>query len=46
VRLYDEAELRQLLQKAGLHVRTVYGDYDGSPLSGRLPRMIVVGEKR
>jgi len=46
VRLYDEPELRELLQEAGLQVRTVYGDYDGSPLSDRLPRMIVVGEKR
>lgn len=46
VRLYDEAELRQLLEEAGFHVRTVYGDYDGSPSSDRLPRMIVVGEKR
>lgn len=46
VRLYDEAELRALVEQAGLSVLTVYGDYDGSPLSDRLPRMIVVGEKR
>lgn len=46
VRLYDEAELRALLEEAGLKARTVYGDYGGSPLSDRLPRMIVVGEKR
>jgi SAM-dependent methyltransferase len=46
VRLYDEADLRALLKQAGLAVLTAYGDYDGSPLTSRLPRMIVVGEKR
>ncbi|MCX5772926.1 MAG: class I SAM-dependent methyltransferase [Candidatus Hydrogenedentes bacterium] len=46
VRLYGEAELRELINQAGLQVRSVYGDYDGARMSDRRPRMIVVGEKR
>jgi SAM-dependent methyltransferase len=46
VRLYDVLELRELLEQAGIEAGDTYGDYTGSPLADRLPRMIVVGEKR
>lgn len=45
VRLYDEAEFRELLEDAGLACNAVFGDYDGAPMSPRAPRMIITGSK-
>jgi hypothetical protein len=41
VRLYEEAELRGLLQGRGLRVEAVLGDFDGSTRSEASPRMIL-----
>ena len=45
VRLYTLTELVRLLDAAGLHLSTVYGDYDGRPYHIDTPRMIVVATK-
>ena len=45
VRLYDEAELRGLLERAGLNCERSFGDYTGAPLADHEPRMILVGSK-
>jgi SAM-dependent methyltransferase len=41
VRMYEEAELRGLLQGRGLRVEAVLGDFDGSTRSEASPRMIL-----
>ncbi len=46
VRLYDLADLEQMLGKYGLDIVTVYGNYDASPLTSRQPRMILIGRKQ
>lgn len=45
VRLYDEAELRALLDRAGLRCERAFGDYTGAPLAQTAPRMIMTGPK-
>lgn len=45
VRLYTAAELRALLDAAGLQIDTLYGSYEGDPFHLDSPRMIVVGSK-
>ncbi len=46
VRVYDENELRALHQAAGLAVRRVFGDFDGSTFHAkRSPRLILLAEK-
>lgn len=45
VRLYDEAELRGLLERAGLKCERSFGNYTGAPLAEHEPRMILVGSK-
>jgi len=45
VRLYDEAELQNLLERAGLRMETIYGNYDGGPVREDAPRQIVVGTR-
>jgi len=45
VRLYEEAELREMLAVNALHVAGVFGDYDGTRLDEAQPRMILVGSK-
>jgi SAM-dependent methyltransferase len=45
VRLFTPAELRQLLEEAGLRVDAVFGDYDGGPLDARATRTILVATR-
>lgn len=45
VRLYSRDEFTQLLEDGGLHITTVFGDYDGTPHSETTPRMIAIGLK-
>ena len=41
VRLFTPQELRHMIQAAGLVVHSCFGDYDGSPLSEKSPRVIL-----
>ena len=45
VRLYTASELRTMLERAGLEVTNLFGDYDGSPYSWDSQRLIVVACK-
>ena len=45
VRLYTQDEFVALLQEGGLHVDSLYGDYNGTPCTSDRPRMIAVGRK-
>lgn len=45
VRLYTASELRTMLERAGLKVTNLFGDYDGSPYSWNSQRLIVVACK-
>jgi len=45
VRLYTASELRTMLERAGLKVKDLFGDYDGSPYSWDSQRLIVVACK-
>ncbi len=45
VRLYTASELRTMLERAGLKVTNLFGDYDGSPYSWDSQRLIIVACK-
>jgi len=45
VRLYEEAEVRSLLDHAGLRVGAVHGDFGPLPAAPGAPRLIVVARK-
>jgi SAM-dependent methyltransferase len=45
VRLYSEANIREILARANLQAGTSYGDYDGSGYRTDSPRLIIVGYK-
>jgi SAM-dependent methyltransferase len=45
VRVYEEAEIRALLEREGLEVREVFGDFAGSPPAGDAPRLVVSGRR-
>jgi len=45
VRLYDEEELRALLEHAGLRCECAFGDYTGTPPAPTAPRLILTGPK-
>jgi len=45
VRLYTASESRTMLERAGLKVTDLFGDYDGSPYSWDSQRLIVVACK-
>ncbi|MFA0782394.1 class I SAM-dependent methyltransferase [Fervidibacter sacchari] len=45
VRLYTASELRTMLERAGLEVTNLFGDYDGSPYSWDSQRLIIVACK-
>ena len=45
VRLYEEGELRGLLEGEGLEVKETCGDFDGSAFTPDSPRMILLGRK-
>ena len=44
-RLYSAHELTELLERAGLVVTTVLGDYEGGPFHALAPRLICIGDK-
>ena len=44
-RLYAPTEIRDLLNKAGLKVQKIFGNYDSSPFNVNSRRMIVIVEK-
>ena len=45
VRLYEVEDLESLMVGAGITVRHSFGDYTGTPVSCRSPRVLLVGEK-
>jgi len=45
VQLYEATEFRALLDRGGLEVDRVFGDYTGAPMDAERPRMIVIGHK-
>ncbi len=45
LRLYSASELRVMMERNGLQVLTLFGDYDGSPYSLDSPRLIVLGKR-
>jgi len=45
VRLYNANEIRDLLPRAGLHLRGIYGGWGLEPLSAESRRMVIVAEK-
>jgi len=45
IRLYTASELRTMLERAGLKVMELFGNYDGSPYSWDSQRLIIVASK-
>lgn len=45
VRGYDLDEISAMFSANDLAIRTVYGDFDGSPFDSRSPRLIIVGSR-
>jgi ubiquinone/menaquinone biosynthesis C-methylase UbiE len=46
VRLFEPAELRDMLERCGFDVVEILGAYDGRPRDDESPRAIIVGAKR
>jgi len=45
MRWYLRAELLHLLARGGFRVQSIYGDFDGSPLTDRSPEQVVCAER-
>jgi hypothetical protein len=45
MRWFLRAELVHLLERGGFAVRSIYGDFDRSPLSEKSPELIVCAER-
>jgi hypothetical protein len=45
VRLFTPADLQGLMEKEGLRVDAVFGDYEGGPLDHRATRTILVATR-
>lgn len=45
VQLYTEDEFTQMLERGGITIEAMFGDYTEAGISPELPRMIVVGRK-
>lgn len=45
VRMYFLADLRQLMEEAGLRVERVYGDFDASPYQADSERIVILSRK-
>lgn len=45
VRMYNLGEMKEMLLKAGLNLKSVYGDFTGSEYNSDSPRMVLIGEK-
>ena len=45
VQLYTESEFTEMIEKAGIMIDSIFGDYTEAALSPELPRMIVIGRK-
>lgn len=46
VRMYNPSEIKSMVDKAGMQLRQLFGDWDGSPVSAQSRRMIVVAQKQ
>ena len=46
LRMYTVAELVAMCKRAGLHIKSIYGDYDEVPLTFESKRCIIVAEKK
>jgi SAM-dependent methyltransferase len=45
VRLFERTDLEAMLERAGLHVDRVFGDYDGGAHDGTSPRLLIVAAR-
>ncbi|RMH62699.1 MAG: class I SAM-dependent methyltransferase [Calditrichaeota bacterium] len=45
VRLFEAGELEALFRAAGITIRHIFGNYDGSPSGANSPRLILMGKK-
>lgn len=45
IRLYNPTEIRELVQKAGMDVSHLYGDWNGQPLTAESRGMVVLAQK-
>jgi hypothetical protein len=45
MRWFLRAELVHLLARGGFRVRSIYGDFDRSPLTDRSPELVVCAER-
>ena len=45
IRLYTPSQYRQMFQRAGLEIETIYGDRSGGPFGRASKRCIVIGRK-
>jgi len=45
VRFYNPTEIRDLLEKAGLEIYKMYGDWQANPFTSGSTRMIIIAEK-
>jgi hypothetical protein len=46
VRLYNPTEIRNLLNRAGLEIYRMYGDWEVSPFTSDSRRMIIIAKKK
>jgi ubiquinone/menaquinone biosynthesis C-methylase UbiE len=46
VKLYKSDQILSMLEKAGLVVNKIFGDYDGSVFNRYSPRYIIIGQKK
>ncbi len=46
VRMFSREEMVTMFSRAGIEIRHIFGDYDGSPFTSRAPRMILFGNKK
>ena len=46
VHLYTVAEIEELLERAGLEIEKLFGDFTGAPVGPDAPRLIVTGRKK
>ena len=46
VRLYNPTEIRNLLNRAGLEIYRMYGDWEASPFTSDSRRMIIIAKKK
>jgi SAM-dependent methyltransferase len=45
VRVYEPREIKELLDRSGMRLEKIYGDWSGEKISGKSKRMIVIAQK-